>query len=250
MKIFYFTATGNSLAVAKQIGGELLSIPQQKEPAIYRDDVIGVVFPVYGCAVPKVVKRFLRNAFFEAEYTFAIGTYGNGRGAAMDDAIQIAKEQGYRFDYVNAVLMLDNCQPQFDIDKQREKLPDKKVEQQIQKICEDIEARKCQKLKCGVMDRFATWLCTKLPIEPEDNPKNFFVDENCVKCGTCADVCPVRNIQVSDKVRFSNHCACCQACIHACPKRALHYKGERNTARWRNPEVTLEELIEANRQKD
>ena len=28
MKICYFTATGNCLYVAKQIGGELLSIPQ------------------------------------------------------------------------------------------------------------------------------------------------------------------------------------------------------------------------------
>lgn len=31
MKIFYFTATGNSLAVAKKIGGELISIPQGHE---------------------------------------------------------------------------------------------------------------------------------------------------------------------------------------------------------------------------
>ena len=28
MKIFYFTATGNSLYVAKKVGGELYSIPQ------------------------------------------------------------------------------------------------------------------------------------------------------------------------------------------------------------------------------
>ncbi len=28
MKILYFTATGNCLHVAKQLGGELLSIPQ------------------------------------------------------------------------------------------------------------------------------------------------------------------------------------------------------------------------------
>ncbi len=28
MTIFYFTATGNSLAVAKRVGGELISIPK------------------------------------------------------------------------------------------------------------------------------------------------------------------------------------------------------------------------------
>ncbi len=60
MKVFYFTATGNSLAVAKKIGGELISIPQvmNDENLEYKDDVIGVIFPVYGCNVPKIVSRF------------------------------------------------------------------------------------------------------------------------------------------------------------------------------------------------
>jgi flavodoxin len=47
MKILYFTGTGNSLAVAKRIGGELLSIPQEihKKEMTYSDDAIGLVFP-------------------------------------------------------------------------------------------------------------------------------------------------------------------------------------------------------------
>jgi len=50
MTIFYFTATGNSLALAKRIGGTLVSIPQvvDSENLYYKDDAIGVVFPVYG----------------------------------------------------------------------------------------------------------------------------------------------------------------------------------------------------------
>ena len=43
MKILYFTATGNSLAVAKKLGGELISIAQVKDKQTFRDDVIGVV---------------------------------------------------------------------------------------------------------------------------------------------------------------------------------------------------------------
>lgn len=47
MKILYFTATGNSLAVAKKLGGELISIPQAIKNNQYeiKDDVIGFVFP-------------------------------------------------------------------------------------------------------------------------------------------------------------------------------------------------------------
>lgn len=48
MKILYFTATGNSLYVARQIGGELLSIPQliREESCEVRDTAVGIVCPV------------------------------------------------------------------------------------------------------------------------------------------------------------------------------------------------------------
>ena len=251
MTVFYFTGTGNSLAVAKRIGGELISIAQAKNEVTkeYKDDVIGFVFPTYGCTVPKIVKRFMGQVKIEADYTFAIATYGNGKGCVTEIAQQIAQENGYRFDYVNAVLMLDNCQPQFDIARQKEKLPGKKVDEQIDAIKTDITARKHQSLKSSLGDRFGTWLCTKLNIEPDDYPKrNFSVDDKCVLCGTCAKVCPMGNISVTDKVTFAERCACCQACVHACPQNAIHFKGERNTERWRNPDVKLQEIIEANNQ--
>ncbi len=49
MKILYFTSTGNNLYIAKQIGGELLSIPQLVKDNIYdiEDDCVGIVFPVF-----------------------------------------------------------------------------------------------------------------------------------------------------------------------------------------------------------
>ena len=43
MKTCYFTASGNSLYVARTIGGELLSIPQlmKREDIILEDDAVG-----------------------------------------------------------------------------------------------------------------------------------------------------------------------------------------------------------------
>jgi MinD superfamily P-loop ATPase len=85
------------------------------------------------------------------------------------------------------------------------------------------------------------------------NPKydnSFSVDENCIKCGTCAKVCPMANITVTDHVEYHHNCCTCQACIHACPTHAIHFKSERNTERWRNPEVSLKEIIQANDQKN
>ncbi|MDO5294797.1 MAG: EFR1 family ferrodoxin [bacterium] len=251
MKIFYFTGTGNSLAVAKRIGGELISIAQvmNEEKLEYKDDVIGVIFPIYGCTVPGIVTRFLEKVKIEADYTFAIGTYGMTQGKTMEIAQKLALNHGYRFDYVNQVLMLDNCQPQFDIAKEKEKLPRKHVEEQINQIIRDIEAKKKVTATSSFVNKAATWLCTSvIRTEKDDYAKKYTVDENCIKCGICAKVCPAANIKVTDHVEFYDHCVCCQACIHACPKQAIHMKGERSTERWRNPEVTLAELIAANNQ--
>ncbi|SPW41113.1 Uncharacterised protein [Enterococcus faecium] len=49
MTILYFTATGNSLYVAKRLGGKLISIPQMIKENKYEfsDERIGIVFPVF-----------------------------------------------------------------------------------------------------------------------------------------------------------------------------------------------------------
>lgn len=62
--MFYFTATGNSLYVAKRIGRELYSIPQVVKEGRYKfeDDVIGFVFPCHGFGMARLVSDFIKKA--------------------------------------------------------------------------------------------------------------------------------------------------------------------------------------------
>lgn len=48
--VFYFTATGNSLYVAKQLERDPVSIPQiiKEKKLCFQDETIGIVCPVYG----------------------------------------------------------------------------------------------------------------------------------------------------------------------------------------------------------
>ena len=65
--IFYFTATGNSLFVARELGGKnIISIPQalKKGELVYEADEIGIVYPVYGHMPPNLVQRKRMNAKF------------------------------------------------------------------------------------------------------------------------------------------------------------------------------------------
>jgi len=129
MTIFYFTATGNSLAVAKRIGGKLISIPQiiDFNNLHYKDDVIGVVFPVYWWNLPKMVHHFFDKVSFDANYIFAISTNGSSAGGEMVSLQIQAKKNGYSFAYTNHILMLDNYLPAYDMGTQIERLPKKHV---------------------------------------------------------------------------------------------------------------------------
>ncbi|MGL4740338.1 MAG: EFR1 family ferrodoxin [Sarcina sp.] len=251
MKIFYFTGTGNSLSVAKRFNGDLISIPQiiNEKVLNFKDDIIGVIFPTYGWNVPKIVREFLEKSKLEADYMFAINTYGMLDGNTGEVAETIAKKSGYHFDYINSIAMLDNYQPQFDIVKEKKNLYKKNIEENIIKIVKDVKEQKILKARTGVGRKAGTWFMQSvLNFEKPDYAKNYIVDDNCVKCGICAKVCPAGNVKVTDKVEFFNQCLCCQACIHSCPKKAIHLKKERNNERWRNPEVKLSEIIESNNQ--
>jgi MinD superfamily P-loop ATPase containing an inserted ferredoxin domain len=86
----------------------------------------------------------------------------------------------------------------------------------------------------------------KATTKTDNNAQGYIVNEKCNKCGTCAKVCPAKNIAVTDKVSFSDHCEACLACAHLCPQNAIHLKNEKSDKRWRNPEVSISEIITAN----
>ena len=83
--VLYFTGTGNSLYIAKQIEEEPVSIPRaiHREPLEFTADSIGIVAPVYGHEVPSMVKDFMKKARFHTDYFFMILTYGSRHGGAM-----------------------------------------------------------------------------------------------------------------------------------------------------------------------
>lgn len=255
MTIFYFTSTGNCLSVAKKIissenGGTLISIPQiiDSQKLEYKDDVIGIVFPIYGFSMPKMVKKFFASAKLTADYIFAVGTYGNIPGACMQNTQKFAEQHGYKIDYAAHLLMVDNYLPGYDINVQIGKLPAKNTEENLARIIADITARKSLKARSSLGWRAATAMIRVgegLMLNGSQAQK-YIVDDKCNNCGTCAKVCPSGNIRVTDKVEFADKCEACLGCVHLCPKNALHMKSEKSATRWRHPDVSIAELVKAN----
>lgn len=250
MKIFYFTATGNNLYVAKRIGGEIYSIPKLMKEGRYEfeDEKIGIVFPTYYGTVPKIVEEFLNKAKLTSSYIFAVATYGALSRTVIPDLIEIGKRNQIKFSYVNDLLMVDNYLPAFDMAEEIKKEPKKNIEENLTKILNDIKNGRVYIKKYGAVMRFIGLTINKFYPYPEGIKfeKNFRVDSHCNGCGICGKVCPVDNIEIAKKPSFKGNCQQCLACANHCPQKAIHVKTEKSKVRYINKNVTLKEIITSN----
>jgi ferredoxin len=250
MTILYFTATGNSLQVAKQIGGTLLSIPQMIKENRYdfSDDEVGLVFPIYGFGLPKIVRAFLEKATLKAQYTFAIGTYGNATGATMLNLSKFAAKRGIKFDYMGVLFTVDNYLPGYEMDKEVGRLGEKKTMENLGRIVSAVHGRKTNMPAASIPIRAMTAVIQGAQgyFMNGKAAQGYIVNEQCTQCGVCSKVCPTGNITVADKMVFADRCEGCLGCVQNCPSNAIHLKNERSAARFRNADVTLKEIQDAN----
>lgn len=227
--IYYFSGTGNSLYVARHLADELGErLCSMTLPAPTNDEVIGLVFPVYGWGIPNVVEQFVRRykASFEGAYLYAVMTCGDDMG--YTDRV-LEKALGRKLDAAFSVLMPDVyvCLPGFDVDSKeecREKF--EKEKESVQLITECVKERQVVRhLKRGPFPWAKTYILRPLFNRYLVTDKYFRVDAlSCVSCGRCQKMCPVGNILIVDEVpQWQSHCTGCLACYHACPHHAINF---------------------------
>ena len=237
MTIFYFTGTGNSLFAAQKIAdatdATLISIPQAiGEKKSYTDDAIGFVYPQYANGLPKMVRRFILDNEFKADYFFAIDLYA--------------------FIHINALGEISSLLPinygvylktpmNFIILYSAPKKPRKilaKAEIKLDKIIADVKNRVNRSIKPRKGEGNATKHFCK---------SDFKVTEDCKQCGICTKVCPANNIVQGDGVAFGNQCELCFACVNFCPSQAIYSKKAMLKRRqYRNPIISVDEISAVN----
>ncbi len=133
--IYYFTGTGNSLAVAKDTANltmaRLLSITSliDKKEIEVDSEILGLVFPVYHQNLPNIVRKFIRKLTnLEDKYIFAICTYGDSPGITLNYLQKLLKEKegklraGFSikmpYNYINPSLNIFNFFNTFTLRKQ------------------------------------------------------------------------------------------------------------------------------------
>ena len=257
--VFFFSATGNSLYVAKSLaaeGGTALSIPQMlKEKDLnFEADEIGLVYPKYR-EIPDIVKEFLTRAQFKCDYFFGVLTYGKHLRNDAQALVEALKVKKVKVAYVNGVKMADNRLQRFDMAQELKENDPTKIDAAIAAIVKDVDAHK------------------QYLVEGEDgghhhgggqNPgggaphhfvkasEMFEITDACIGCGICEYVCPRGCFSVEgDRAKADGICERCLACAQACPQLAITpVEGDENPkARYRNPNVSLREIERANSQK-
>ena len=222
--VFYFTATGNSLYVAKCIDEYPVSIPQViKNSSIYSDNQIGIVCPVYCGEIPNTVKEFLKESKFDTKYMYLILTYGNSASDCPEFTYNEFKALGINFDYIDTVHCVYNYLPVFDMAE--EKKIDKDTDVQIAHIIKNIRLMKKGVPTATDADRkLHKQVATLNKIIPSfNNGKMIKITDKCIGCKVCEKVCPTGNIIVLTDYaqRQSKKCEYCLACVHACPQKAI-----------------------------
>ncbi len=265
--VLYFTGTGNSLYIARQLAGaegETLSIPQlmRRQQFDIEADEIGIVYPIYGHMPPNMVRHFVQKARLCAGYTFAVLTYGNRKCNAVEIWDGIARAAGNPFDYIGTIVMVDNWLPNFDMNEQIK--IDKHIPENLARIGEDIAAQRHWHEPVTAEQRAQHQeFMQRTGLDPETgfllrSEQQFTVTDVCIECGICTYVCPRGNYTLGHRgVSMEGDCEFCFACIQNCPQRAIQFVkhtdgtwpdgSEKNpNARYRNEHVSLMDLKLAN----
>ena len=254
--IYYFTGTGNSLAAARKICGhlgdcELVSIASLATTTgeIHAgSERVGIVCPVYYLGLPSIVTEFVnRLDLSRTGYCFAVLTMGGFGASALHQLDDLVFARNNRhLDAAFTVRMVGNFVPRYDPAtgaKQEKLLRD--ADTILSEIAASIDKGLIVRPGIAPVTGLLKWfMYDKFIRTIHDADKNFFADEKCTSCGTCAAVCPVKNIEmVNEKPLWKHHCELCCACIHFCPAEAIQYgQKTKKRGRYRNPSVTLMDM--------
>lgn len=251
--IFYFTGTGNSGYVASEIAkanndkiisiSKLINEGKELKFTLKDGDVIGIIYPIYAYAPPKIVRDFIKNVKFDNyrnNYIFSVATCGEDAANALK---LIQKEFNNKKMTLNSgfsIVMPNNYIILGDVDsKEVEKTKLENTTKEIKKINTFIKERRehLVELEKGVTARFLTNVMNPVFEKYFNNVSKFFATDECISCGKCERVCNSNTITlVNGKPQWNGECCQCLACINYCTTKAIQYgKSTVKKGRYTNP---------------
>lgn len=253
--IYYYSATGNSYDVARELAVKLGDtkiqslVPLAPQIAIAPNETIGLVFPVYDWNIPLIVREFLNHLDVSgAKYSFAVATCNYLPGCALDVVENILSGKGCKLNAGFVIHMPGTYLPLYGanstaLQKQKFAKKSRKVDQ-IVSIVHKKSNHRIEHSPIG-LDRLLGRKMEKNIEGFSEKDRSFIVESTCSGCGICKMVCPFDNIQMVDgKPQWQHRCQQCMACAHFCKNACIQIGNKtRGKKRYINPAVPLKEII-------
>ena len=255
-EIYYFSGTGNSLYVARELQQRIpdstlvpiaallnessnakVRVDEKDKKIKTTAETIGFVFPCHGLTIPIPVRLFLRTLdLTTSEYLFAIATRGGTifRGFSTIDKIINKQGKCLHASFIINMGMNDPKLKSFNVPTNEElKAIEMSVQQKLKLIQNTIINHETyHDDTSGVtFSRFSplNYILERLVpfaahhIAPKVK-KYFYADLKCTGCGTCEKVCLSRKItMVNDTPSWQHNIECymCYSCLNYCPSQAI-----------------------------
>lgn len=235
--ILYFSATGNTEFIAKEIAKRtndecvnlLERIKKQDFSPVKSDKPFVICAPVYVCEAPRFMMKYLKKLPFEGSkdvyFILTSGGYCGPSGLLLKKIFKKKKMvcHGHAEFKMPRNYVASDSYPMLEKEQVEERILGSYA--QVEQVAQDILAG--NKLKSRHVFLFETLIT--LPINPywckhKLTAKDFYAEESCIGCGKCEKLCPLNNIKLVDKKPvWANTCTHCMACIGNCPVKAIQY---------------------------
>lgn len=259
--ILYFSATGNSLAVARQLAEQLneqlMPLVEATGVDLTNEKRIGLVFPTYDFNLPPALPGMIAQLRISPQsYVFTVITCGSMVGNCVWVLRRILREKGIELAYSHKVSVPDNSALAFGRNPNKQLKKFERVPTRMEQIIHELQAEShtLHYSWFGLL----SWLLGRPAIEngmikalgPKVNP------DKCIGCDICVRVCPMNNISLqrlktnealTGPIAITgDHCTVCLACVHACPQQAMTTHGHETLKerQYRHPDIKLKDLIQ------
>ena len=268
--IYYFSGTGNTLFVARDIaeglGASLIPITSLVDATTVSvdSDITGIVYPVYYGELPVIVKEFVEKLDnLAGKYIFAVCTFGGSAGDSLRSLRRILRYSGGELSATYGVHMPQNAFYKFW--EKHEPLYRNWRQKKLKTVISNTEARKTGNFFTNIVfdiifkgiqayvrpkykQSFIKLSGASPDLSVEElirlNDTSFSVTDECTACGVCAKVCPVKNIlMIWDKPTWQHRCENCIACYNFCPEKAIRNGIASEGYFYRHPDIRVRDMM-------